>query len=191
MVTKCFSAWIAWFPLLFYTTLYIGDLYKRTTPLSSNPDVQELHDRDAEATRLGTRALFFSAIVSLFLNLVLPACVVTPARRSHYRDRSVKIKWWRRIGLPEPLKVDLASLWAISNLVLAMSMFGTLYVQPPLICPLSNVYCFPGLSIPLGARLSSSVLQGSLGPSPSGPLSRWYGAFAVSPEYRFIFYFSS
>ncbi|PFH53502.1 hypothetical protein AMATHDRAFT_54630 [Amanita thiersii Skay4041] len=69
-----FSAWLAWFPVLFYTTIYIGDIHKNAilassvSPLSS----QERAELDAEATRLGSRALFYSALVSLFGNVVLP-----------------------------------------------------------------------------------------------------------------------
>jgi len=46
------SAFIGWFPVLFYTAVYIGGMYKSTivSPL-------EDADMDAEATRLGSRAL--------------------------------------------------------------------------------------------------------------------------------------
>ncbi|KAF8062461.1 major facilitator superfamily domain-containing protein [Lyophyllum atratum] len=129
-----FFAWIAWFPILFYTTIYIGDLYRRSTPLASTPSPAA---RDAEATRLGTRALFFSAILSLFLNLVLPAFVATPATRTRRRGNSrvgsgaleeVSGAWaWVRV--PEGMKVNLASLWAVSHLVLAGSMLATLFTD--------------------------------------------------------------
>ncbi|KAG6886815.1 hypothetical protein C0995_004311, partial [Termitomyces sp. Mi166 len=73
-----FFAWIAWFPILFYTTIYIGDLYRRSTPLSPSITVTE---RDNQATLLGTRALFYSSFIALVLNVVLPAFVATPATR--------------------------------------------------------------------------------------------------------------
>ncbi|GLB40043.1 putative MFS/sugar transport protein [Lyophyllum shimeji] len=128
-----FFAWIAWFPILFYTTIYIGDLYRRSTPPSpsASPD-----DRDAEATRLGTRALFYSAILSLFLNLVLPAFVATPASALRSRSgsgwregRAGTERWWNAIRIPERAKVDLASMWAVSHLVLAACMLGTLFTE--------------------------------------------------------------
>ncbi|KAF8056981.1 major facilitator superfamily domain-containing protein [Lyophyllum atratum] len=128
-----FFAWIAWFPILFYTTIYIGDLYRRSTPLAATPSPAA---RDAEATRLGTRALFFSAILSLFLNLVLPAFVATPATRtrrsrvgvgSGAREEVGGVWAWVRV--PERMKVNLASLWAVSQLVLAGSMLATLFTD--------------------------------------------------------------
>ncbi|KAG5653717.1 hypothetical protein H0H81_011122 [Sphagnurus paluster] len=128
-----FFAWIAWFPLLFYTTIYIGDLYKRSTPLSTT---ETLIDRDAEATRLGTRALFFSAILSLFLNLVLPAFVATPATRTRTRQRANSRAMplpqqgaWSWVRIPDRIKVNLASLWAMSHLVLAGCMLGTFFTD--------------------------------------------------------------
>lgn len=123
-----FFAWIAWFPQLFYTTLFIGDLYKRSTPLSQNPDANEFHRRDAEATRLGTRALFFSSLLSFFLNILMPMCVATPASRNQGR-LAIKNKWWERVGVPERLKINLAGLWAVSQLVLATCMFGASFAD--------------------------------------------------------------
>ena len=64
------SSWIGWFPVLFYTTAFIGDLHKRSSSLPlDDPGL------DAEATRLGTRALFFSSLVSLAGNVFLPLVV--------------------------------------------------------------------------------------------------------------------
>src|SRR6202030_3312514 len=54
------SAWIAWFPVLFYSTLYVGDLYKHSMPPATTDEQQTLIDD--EALRLGSRALFYSAL---------------------------------------------------------------------------------------------------------------------------------
>ncbi|KAF5384381.1 hypothetical protein D9615_003131 [Tricholomella constricta] len=119
-----FFAWIAWFPLLFYTTIYIGDLYKRATPTSATATPAA---RDAEATRLGTRALFYSAILALLLNVLLPAFVATPATRTRTRTRTRARRPW--LDVPERAKVNLASLWAASHLVLGLCMLGTLLTE--------------------------------------------------------------
>ncbi|KAG6849814.1 hypothetical protein H0H93_004763 [Arthromyces matolae] len=122
-------AWIAWFPILFYTTIYIGDLYRRSTPLS--PDISEA-ERDNEATRLGTRALFYSSVLALFLNIVLPAFVATPVTRQRQRADSRASPGspksegeWAWLRIPERMKVNLGTLWAMSQLVLAGCMLGT------------------------------------------------------------------
>ena len=122
------SAWIAWFPVLFYSTIYIGDLYKRSTPAVSTPDAQAA--LDAEAIRLGSRALFYSSLLSLLANFALPP-FVTEARKciTSPTGREAEEGWWERMcRVPRSLQVHLASLWAVSHLVFAGCMLGTLYV---------------------------------------------------------------
>jgi len=111
------SSWVAWFPVLFYTSLYIGELYKRSLSDTSADDA----DVDAEATRLGSRALFYSALVSLIANTVAPAFVrhrVFEARESVIR-RGVG-RWWAKVP-----RVHLATLWAVSHAVFASCMCAT------------------------------------------------------------------
>jgi solute carrier family 45 protein 1/2/4 len=69
---------------MFYTSVYIGDLYKRANPLAYDDlDMETLRQhalaRDAEATRLGSRALFYSSVITLVLIWLLPSFVATPA----------------------------------------------------------------------------------------------------------------
>lgn len=70
-----FCQWMGWFPFLFYTTTYIGQLYMnhRLTPSLSPEDVDKLW---AKATRVGTFALLIEAIVSFSTNLLLPFLIV-------------------------------------------------------------------------------------------------------------------
>ena len=87
---------MAWFPLMFYTSVYIGDLYKRANPLVySNLDMETLRQnvlaRDAEATRISSRALFYSSVITLVLTWLLPGFVATPAsERSHSSSRDYR-----------------------------------------------------------------------------------------------------
>ena len=112
------SSWAGWFPVLFYTTAFIGDLHKASSTLpSTDPDL------DAEATRLGTRAMFYSSILSVVGNVVLPFVVADSA---HSRRTSLQVNanaWSRFIGR---MRVSLATLWAVSHLVFAVCMFATL-----------------------------------------------------------------
>jgi len=122
------SAWIAWFPVLFYSTIYIGDLHKRSSPIPTNEEDQAV--LDAEATRLGSRALFFSALLSLFVNLTLPL-FVSEAAGSSGSPRSGPGKygetWWERIcRVPKSMQIHLATLWAVSHFVFAACMAATL-----------------------------------------------------------------
>lgn len=76
-------AWVGWFPFLFYSTTYIGQLY--VNPIfDQNP---ELSDGDIEAaweaaTRVGTFALLIYAITSFVGSILLPLIIVPTYRSS-------------------------------------------------------------------------------------------------------------
>ncbi|KAH0831034.1 hypothetical protein J3R83DRAFT_13536 [Lanmaoa asiatica] len=112
------SASLGWFPLLFYTTVYIGDLHKSSSPIPEN-DAAAIA-LDVESTRLGTRALFYSALVSLAANIIMPSFVV-PQHVGHASSPlQPKQKTWL-----ERVRMHLASLWALSHFVFAMCMAAT------------------------------------------------------------------
>ncbi|KAK0630676.1 major facilitator superfamily domain-containing protein [Bombardia bombarda] len=68
-----FCAWIGFFPMLFYTSSYIGEIYVEPF-LEQNPNMtkEELDRLYEEATQVGTFALLIFAITSLATNLFLP-----------------------------------------------------------------------------------------------------------------------
>ncbi|PHH73925.1 hypothetical protein CDD80_3459 [Ophiocordyceps camponoti-rufipedis] len=78
-----FFAWIGFFPLLFYSSSYIAEIYVqpflRAKPDMSRDQVEALYQ---QATRIGTFALLINAIVSLSTNVFLPL-FVTPSLDSH------------------------------------------------------------------------------------------------------------
>lgn len=67
--------WIGWFPFLFYTTTYIGQLYvdPYLHPGLTKEEIDALWTR---ATRYATLALLVCAIVTLAVNIVLPFIIV-------------------------------------------------------------------------------------------------------------------
>lgn len=68
-----FCAWVGFFPLLFYTSSYIGEIYVEPY-LQENPHMtpEQLDKLYEEATRIGTFALLMNSIVSLLTNVFLP-----------------------------------------------------------------------------------------------------------------------
>jgi solute carrier family 45 protein 1/2/4 len=71
------AAWVGWFPFLFYSTTYIGQLY--VNPIfASNPNLSkdEVDNAWEDATRVGTLALLIYAIISFLANTLLPLFVV-------------------------------------------------------------------------------------------------------------------
>lgn len=120
--SNTYSAWLGWFPVLFYTTVYIGELHKRSQPPPSPSSAAAL---EAEATRLGSRALLYSSLVSLAGNIVLPFFVKEAgsggAGADGLKGMLGGMGWWKGRW-----KVHLASLWAASHLVFALCMGATL-----------------------------------------------------------------
>ncbi|THU98478.1 hypothetical protein K435DRAFT_777462 [Dendrothele bispora CBS 962.96] len=128
-----FFAWISWFPILFYTTVYVGDLHRRSfyealhnamansqnsgntartllnrslhhvsshlLPIRQASNSTESLDLpahiDEQATRLGSRALFYSAVVTLAVNIALPF-FVTEASASSRRRKQERLHPRRR-----------------------------------------------------------------------------------------------
>ncbi|KAJ5966283.1 Sucrose transporter [Penicillium waksmanii] len=71
------AAWVGWFPFLYYSTTYIGQLY--VNPIfADHPNMSEAEIDRAweEATRMGTFALLVYAIISFLANILLPLFVV-------------------------------------------------------------------------------------------------------------------
>ena len=68
-----FCAWIGFFPMLFYTSAYIGEIYAEPY-LEKNPNMTpgELDKLYEDATREGTFALLIFAITGLATNVLLP-----------------------------------------------------------------------------------------------------------------------
>jgi hypothetical protein len=108
------SAWIGWFPLLFYTSVYIGELHIRSSS-SPSPSTKQLQLLEAEATRLGTRALLYHSLLALLANFLLPYFVTESAGRVGNTKEGMG-----------RFQVHLASLWAASHLLFALCMVATL-----------------------------------------------------------------
>lgn len=118
-----YSAWMGWFPVLFNTTEFIAELHRRSHPEMDSEAALE------EGTRLGSRALFYSSILSLIANVLLPFFVAEAGSRKKMQQAlaaSPPSVWWVRWF--NKLKVHLASLWAASHLIFAICMLATLYV---------------------------------------------------------------
>jgi solute carrier family 45 protein 1/2/4 len=76
------AAWVGWFPFLFYSTTYIGQLY--VNPIfEKHRDLSEdeINKTWEDATRIGTFALLIDAIVSFAANVILPLLVVPSYKR--------------------------------------------------------------------------------------------------------------
>ncbi|KAJ7253172.1 major facilitator superfamily domain-containing protein [Mycena rebaudengoi] len=119
-----FFAWLGWFPVLFYTTMYISDLHSKTAHGSASPE-----EVSAEGTRLGSRALFYSAVLALLTNLILPLFISASDTGPHHartaqanagKIATILFRWF---------KIHLSTLWAFSHLLFSACMLGTFFAS--------------------------------------------------------------
>lgn len=134
-----FCAWIGFFPMLFYTSSYIGEIYVQPY-LEENPhmtpeEIDELYER---ATRVGTFALLIFAITSLATNVFLPFFIAptydnVPVGEAPgegpstvVRDYEEKKSWTNRLIVPG---LTLRRAWMASQLLFMGSMLCTVIVR--------------------------------------------------------------
>ncbi|TIB98798.1 MFS general substrate transporter [Wallemia mellicola] len=119
-----FFASMGWFPIMFWSTSYIGELYLDDTNLG------DADSRTAdEATRIGTRAMLFQAIVSLTTAIILPTIIQPLVKQSPIEKESQNpvSRYVKRI-IPSSL-LDLSSVWTFSHILFAITIFSTIFTS--------------------------------------------------------------
>ncbi|KAM4054794.1 MFS/sugar transport protein [Hirsutella rhossiliensis] len=125
-----FCAWVGFFPLLFYTSSYIGEIYIQPY-LRANPNMtpEELDALYEQATRIGTFALLVNAVVSLSTNVFLPFFIAPT-----FDSRPVAAKGRQEaprslLGLLRIPGFSLKRAWLGSLVLFAGAMFCTPFVR--------------------------------------------------------------
>lgn len=135
-----FFAWIGYFPMLFYTTTYVGDLYKYefyqnrdpTLPPLTNSELAELNE---QSIRRGSLALLLHSLISFAVDLILPALCQPFQRNSDELEEQsplitgfvsklieafrVKFAWW----------LSVRRSWCISHIVFIICMISTFFIR--------------------------------------------------------------
>jgi solute carrier family 45, member 1/2/4 len=133
-----FCAWVGFFPLLFYTSSYIGEIYVEPY-LEENPNMTpaELDALYEKATRVGTFALLINSIVSLLTNVFLPF-FIAPTYDSHPllaeetgdTDSSSYVE--EEPSILDKLRIPgftLKRAWFLSLILFSVAMFCTVLVR--------------------------------------------------------------
>ncbi|KAI0851018.1 hypothetical protein F5Y00DRAFT_24620 [Daldinia vernicosa] len=132
-----FAAWIGFFPMLFYTSSYIGEIYVEPY-LEKNPHMtpEELDELYERAIRVGTFALLIFAITSLATNVLLPffidptydnSPIVAPAPgEAPAVLGTAKKSFLARLVIPG---FTLRRAWMLSEILFAGVMFCTVLVR--------------------------------------------------------------
>ncbi|QPG72789.1 hypothetical protein FOA43_000091 [Brettanomyces nanus] len=129
-----FFAWVGYFPLLFYTSSYVGELYLFENGYAS-PDQLPIdlkqHILD-ESTRRGTIALLANAIVTLAVDCLLPFLV----------ERACPTSRWYRF-------FSTRYMWTLSHLVFILATMSTFMVTSST----SAIILFAFLGFPWGCAV--------------------------------------
>ncbi|OTB06821.1 hypothetical protein M426DRAFT_72040 [Hypoxylon sp. CI-4A] len=131
-----FAAWIGFFPMLFYTSSYIGEIYVQPF-LEANPHMtpEELDELYEKATRVGTFALLIFAITSLATNVLLPFFIDptydnNPVINNAHADSEGSFTdgkgFLARLVIPG---FTLRRAWMFSEVLFAFAMFCTVLVR--------------------------------------------------------------
>jgi len=138
-----FFAWIGYFPMLFYTTTYVGELYKyefyrnrgpNSPPLTPG-ELQELQD---ESIRRGSMALLLHSITSFAIDLLLPLLVQPIESRagesigvneSSLLPRNIISEALEKFRLRFCLWLTVRRAWYISHMIFIACMVATFFLR--------------------------------------------------------------
>ncbi|XDG00933.1 hypothetical protein ABKA04_000548 [Annulohypoxylon sp. FPYF3050] len=130
------AAWVGFFPMLFYTSSYIGEIYVQPF-LEANPHMtpEELDELYERATRVGTFALLIFSITSLATNVLLPffidptydnSPVVSNVHGEIHSSLSDGKSFLDRLVIPG---FTLRRAWLLSEILFAVAMFCAVLVR--------------------------------------------------------------
>jgi solute carrier family 45 protein 1/2/4 len=116
--------YLGWFPFLFYSTTWVGEVYLR---YDAPPDVKASGDLTGKVGRVGSMALIAFSIITFVMSWLLPFIVKSP------EDDKVPVFTQRPpkgvlSGL-EKYKPSLLTAWTISHCLFASSMMFAPFVQ--------------------------------------------------------------
>ncbi|KAH3664310.1 hypothetical protein WICMUC_005838 [Wickerhamomyces mucosus] len=154
-----FFAWIGYFPMLFYTTTYVGDLYKYEFWETRDPNLPPLNDNELQwlqdaATRRGSIALLLHSITSFIVDIVLPFLVKPIINED---DQEIKpifsdnpifqiIETFRSNHLQW---LTVRNSWYLSHILFIICMIGTFFIKTSQ----GAIYLFAILGITWGIAL--------------------------------------
>ncbi|PWN47532.1 MFS general substrate transporter [Violaceomyces palustris] len=118
-----FFASMAWFPVLFYATIWVGDIY-RVSVLQSKGEISEqlLYE---ESTRTGSRALFYHSVLSLATASILPLLVSRPPDSSPVLPKASTSLLYRIKHFWTHSSPHLTVWWYVSQFAFSITMMAT------------------------------------------------------------------
>lgn len=118
---------LGWFPFLFYSTTWVGEVYLR---YDAPADVRAAGDLTGKVGRIGSMALISFSIITFVMSVLLPFFVKNPAdeKAPGFTPRPPKsIAGF--VTEVEKYKPSLITAWTISHCIFASSMIMAPFVR--------------------------------------------------------------
>ncbi|EXJ88260.1 hypothetical protein A1O1_05190 [Capronia coronata CBS 617.96] len=119
-----FWNWVGWFPFLFYSSTFVGEVYYRYEHPAPEPGEKDEHDALGNIGRLGSVSLVLFSLITFCSSVILPYIIRTPdAAAEKFTPRPPRaLTKTAQILLMKAytLQPDLTSAWMWSNLLFAM-----------------------------------------------------------------------
>ncbi|KAH7386983.1 major facilitator superfamily domain-containing protein [Phaeosphaeria sp. MPI-PUGE-AT-0046c] len=134
-----FWAWIGWFPFLFYSTTWVGEVYLR---YDAPADVKAAGDLTGKVGRVGSMALIAFSVITFVMSVLLPFFVKSPEddRVLGFTPRPPK-KIAGVLTQLEKYKPSLLTAWTISHCLFASSMVFAPFVRSLRSCTFIIAVC--------------------------------------------------
>ncbi|KAH7096334.1 MFS general substrate transporter [Auriculariales sp. MPI-PUGE-AT-0066] len=145
-----FFAFLAFYPAMFYASVFVGDAYRRTQapPLSDSWTQQKTEE---EAMRAGSRALLYQAVASFVGTLVLPLFALD-------ESKPLSPSRWRK-----PMLVE---MWMATHALSAACLLSTFWINS--VMAASAMLALLGLVNAVGAWAPYAIIAKSLLTSDGG-----------------------
>lgn len=118
-----FYSWIGWFPFLFYSSTWIGEVYMRF-----NAGGKEHHDTLAQIGRVGSTSLVAFSTVTLISSVVVPLLISNPEESTSYFTPRPPAAIADLLLEVQKYKPTMLTAWTYSHIVFAGTMVCTPFV---------------------------------------------------------------
>jgi solute carrier family 45 protein 1/2/4 len=115
-----------WFPFLFYSTTWVGEIYLR---YEAPAEAKLSDDLTGQVGRIGSMALIAFSIITFVMSVVLPFFVKSPDNDSPVFAPRTPAGFTSFLTKIEKYKPSLITMWTVSHLIFAGSMIMAPFVQ--------------------------------------------------------------
>lgn len=120
-----FWTWIGWFPFLFYTSVWVGEVYLR---FNAPAEARDHPDSLGQIGRIGSTALVAFSIVTFASSVIIPWFIESPEEEtSGFTPRPPQSIAWLILEV-QKYKPQLITAWSYSHIIFAGSMIMAPFV---------------------------------------------------------------